>query len=129
MLRVDPTRFVSSLRENQAEYLSLLVRTERLKAVSMGRPFVPPPEALEKVPEIVEQERRLYHSSLESLEAQLAIARQQLSQRNQELKEVQVGRDQAARSYELAARELAVTKPLASSGRYPKWSCCDSSEM
>ena len=116
LLRVDPTRFVSSLRENQAEYLSLLVRTERLKAVSMGRPFVPPPEALEKVPEIVEQERRLYHSSLESLEAQLAIARQQLSQRNQELKEVQVGRDQAARSYELAARELAVTKPLASSG-------------
>ena len=97
LLRVDPTRFVSSLRENQAEYLALLVRAERLKAVSEGRPFEPPPEALQKVPEIVAQERRLYQSSLEGLEAQLGIARQQLTQRNQEYKEVQVGRDQAAR--------------------------------
>ena len=53
--------------------------------------------------------RRLYHSSLESLEAQLAIARQQLSQRNQELRRF---RSAVTRLplYELAARELAVTK-------------------
>ncbi|MEZ5612318.1 MAG: hypothetical protein R3E33_02300 [Rhodocyclaceae bacterium] len=55
------------------------------------------------MPEIVAPQEREHQSSLEGLEANLGIARQQLTQRNQEYKEVQVGRDQAARSYRLAA--------------------------
>ncbi|MCB1957397.1 MAG: HlyD family type I secretion periplasmic adaptor subunit [Rhodocyclaceae bacterium] len=116
LLRIDPTRFVASLRENRAEYLALQARSVRLSALSEGRPFEPSAELLAAIPEIVEQERVHYRSSLDGLEAQLGIARQQLSQRNEELREVTTARDNAARSLALTTRELDVTKPLVGAG-------------
>ncbi|MCB1909835.1 MAG: HlyD family type I secretion periplasmic adaptor subunit [Rhodocyclaceae bacterium] len=116
LLRIDPTRFVSSLRENRAELLALQARSARLSALSDGGAFEPPQVLEQEIPEIVAQERAHYQSSLAGLEAQLGIARQQLSQRNEELREANGARASAARSLELTARELAVTKPLASSG-------------
>lgn len=85
LLRIDPTRFVSSLREGQATYYALLAKKARLEALSTGGYFNPPQEVIKTNPEIVEHERTLYNSSRAELDAQLAIARQQLAQRDQEL--------------------------------------------
>lgn len=116
LLRIDPTRFLSSLRENRSQYLALQAKAERLKALSEGRAFVPSAEVRNEIPETVEQERTLYYSSSAGLDANVSIARQQLEQRQQELNETFSRRDQVARSLELASRELAVSKPLAHSG-------------
>ena len=116
LLRVDPTRFVSSLRENHAAYLSLQVKAARLQALTQGTAFVVPPEVLREVPEIAAHERRLYESSVAEMEAQLSIARQQLVQRQQELNEVRSRNVQATRGYELTVQELEVTRPLIKSG-------------
>ncbi|NLR75353.1 HlyD family type I secretion periplasmic adaptor subunit [Leeia aquatica] len=116
MLKIDPTRVQSSLRENRAQYLSLLARATRLRALSEGKPYVAPEEVLKEQPQVAEQERVLYESTIQSMEANIAIARQQLAQRSQELIEVRTKRDQAAENYELAAKELAKTKPLVQSG-------------
>jgi len=116
LLRIDPTRFLSSLRENRAEYLALQAKAERLKALSEGRPFVPSAELLTEIPEIVERERTLYFSSRENLVSNISIARQQREQRQQELNESYSRRDQVTRSLELASRELAVSRPLAATG-------------
>ena len=116
LLKIDPTRFVSSLNENRAQYYSLLARAARLQALSDNKPFVPPPEVVKDMPQIAEQEKNLYDSSLQGLETNIAIARQQLAQRTQELIEVKGRRDQASQSYELTAKELSVTKPLVQSG-------------
>lgn len=116
LLRIDPTRFVSSLREGQATYHALLAKTARLQALSTGKPFDPPLEVVKENPALVEQERILYNSSMAELDAQLAIARQQLAQRNQELNEMRARREQAQRSYELVKQELDVTRPLIQSG-------------
>lgn len=116
LLRIDPTRFISSLRESQATYLALLAKTARLQALSSGKPFDPPKEVVKASPEIVEHEGTLYNSSMAELDAQLAIARQQLAQRNQELNEMRARRDQAQRGFELAKQELDVTRPLIQSG-------------
>jgi adhesin transport system membrane fusion protein len=43
LLKVDPTRMVSSLRENRSQYLSLLAKAARLKALADGARFIPPP--------------------------------------------------------------------------------------
>jgi adhesin transport system membrane fusion protein len=64
----------------------------------------------------VEEERRLFETRTSELNAQLSIVRQQLTQRQQELIEMRSKRDQAAQAYDLTARELAVTKPLITSG-------------
>ncbi len=116
LLRVDPTRFMSSLRENRAEHLALQAKAARLEALTRGTPFVAPAGIGTEVPEIVAHERRLFESSRAEMDAQLSIARDQLRQREQELNEVRARREHAGRAYELALQELAVTKPLAASG-------------
>lgn len=116
LLRVDPTRFESSVRENRAQYLALTTKMARLRALAEGVAFIPPPDVSKEDPKTVEEESRLYENAKLNLEAQVSIARQQLIQRQQELTEMRAKRDQAAQAYDLTARELAVTKPLITSG-------------
>ncbi|GEC95040.1 HlyD family type I secretion periplasmic adaptor subunit [Zoogloea ramigera] len=116
LLKVDPTRFVSSLRENRAQYEALLARAARLTALAHEKPFVPPPELIKSAPALVEQERSAYEAKRMELDAAVGVARQQLSQRRQELNEVSARREQATQSYNLTARELEVTRPLAKTG-------------
>lgn len=116
LLRVDPTRFESSVRENRSQYLALTTKVARLRALAEGLPFVPPPEVMIEDPKTVQDEQRLYETARSNVEAQVSIARQQLVQRQQELSEMRVKREQASQAYELTAQELAVTKPLINSG-------------
>ena len=96
LLKIDPTRFVSSVRENRAQYLSLLAKAARLRALAEGKPFEPPPEALKDDPKTVEEERRLYEARTAELDGQVSISRQQLAQKQQELNEAASRRTQAA---------------------------------
>lgn len=116
LFKIDETRFVSSLAENRAQYLAMLAKAARLRAIAEGRAFIVPAEVEKEAPLLAEQERNLYNSRRIELDTQLSIARQQLAQRSQELNEIQVRRDQAAQGYDLTARELSVTKPLVGSG-------------
>lgn len=116
LLKVDPTRMVSSLRENRSQYLALLAKAARLKALADGARFIPPEGMDKEAPEIVEQERQLFESRRSELDATVGVARQQASQRTQELVSVKARREQAAQSYTLTARELEMTRPLAKSG-------------
>ena len=113
---IDKTRFVSSLRENRVQYLALVAKAARLRALAENTPFQLPPEVIKEDPNLVDEERNMYNARRSELEAQLGIARQQLEQRNQELVEMRSRRAQAAQSYELTSRELNMTKPLAASG-------------
>lgn len=116
LFKIDETRFVSSLAENRAQYLALLAKAERLRALAEGRDFVVPPEVEKEAPALASQELNLYSSRRIELDTQMSIARQQYAQRSQELNEIRVRRDQAAQGYDLTARELAVTKPLVGAG-------------
>ena len=116
LVRLDATRFVSSLRESQAELLALQPKAQRLKAVADDSEFEPAPELLDSAPELVEQERALFLSSREELSALKAIAGQQLIQRQQELVEITSRNEEATKAYQLANRELVVTRPLMTSG-------------
>lgn len=116
LVNIDTTRFDSSLKENRVDYLALLARAARLRALAEGVAFIPPPEAVAEAPKTVEDELQSYQASTATLNAQLAIARQQLERREQELVEVRAKRDQAARSYDLTAKELGYTRPLLKAG-------------
>jgi len=116
LLRIDQTRAESSVRENRSQYLSLLAKQSRLQALATGTAFVPPSEVEKEAPEVYAQERALYVSSNEELASQVAIAGEQVTQRQRELAETQARLDQAQKGYELSNRELTVTKPLEASG-------------
>ena len=116
LVKIDETRFVSSVKENRAQYLGLVARAARLKAMSDAKTFVPPPDVVKEAPEIVEQERLLYEAKRDEMTAAVSIARQQLAQRQQELNEAQARRSQAGQGYDLTSKELNVTRPLINSG-------------
>lgn len=116
LLKVDPTRMVSSLRENRSQYLSLLAKAARLQALADGAQFLPPKEVAAEAPEIILQEHALYESRRAELDATLGVARQQASQRAQDLISAKARREQAATSFTLTSRELEMTRPLTKSG-------------
>ena len=116
LIRIDETRAVSSLRENQAQYLAFLAKQSRLKSLAENTPFSPPPEVRSEAPEIYDQEYALYLSSKEELASAIDIARNQMVQREKELLEVQYKKEIAEKNYESANKELAANKPLLASG-------------
>lgn len=116
LVNIDTTRFDSSVKENRVQYLALLAKAARVRALAEGVPFVPPPEAVADAPKTVQEEFRAYEASTSTLNAQLSIAQQQLAQRQQELVEMRAKREQASRAYDLTAKELGYTKPLLKDG-------------
>ena len=116
LIKIDETRFVSSVKENRVQYLGLVARAARLKAMSDGKPFVPPPDVLKDAPDVVEQELQLYEAKRAEMNAAISIARQQLAQRQQELNEATARRAQASTGFDLTSKELTVTRPLINSG-------------
>lgn len=116
LIRIDETRAVSSLRENQTQYLAFLAKQSRLRALAENMPFNPPEEVRKSAPETYDQEYALYLSSKEELQSAMDIAREQMVQREKELLEVQFKKEIAEKNYESANRELAANKPLLASG-------------
>lgn len=116
LLRIDPTRFIATYRENRAEYLSLQTRAARLGALTSNTEFQLPKGIEEESPDIAMHERNLYASNRKELDEQLSIAKSQLTQREEELNEVRAKLTQVSRALELAQQELNVTKPLLASG-------------
>jgi adhesin transport system membrane fusion protein len=116
LLQVDSTRFEASVKENRSEYLSLSAKAARLEAISLGKPFNPPPDVVKEDPATVAQERQLYVTATNEMQTQISIARQELEQRQQELSEAISKENQSAQSYDSALKELTVTKPLLNSG-------------
>lgn len=116
MLRIDPTRFQSNLRDNRSQYLALRIKAARLEALTADLPFVPPAAEAAEAPEIVERETALFESSRGELEAGIAVANQQVEQRRREIEGASARFNQASQGLALASRELNVTRPLVSSG-------------
>ncbi len=116
MLRIDPTRYTSSLGENTAELLSLKAKAARLEALATGQAFQVPADVMAAAPQLMEMERRVWEARTQELNTTLNIARDQLRQRQQELRETQANREQAASSCSLTSEELTMTRPLLKSG-------------
>jgi adhesin transport system membrane fusion protein len=116
LLRIDTTRFSSSLGESRAEWLALLAKAERLKALAENAPFEAPEIVLKEAPEVAAMERELWQKRSQEIAVAINIARDQLVQRQQELRETQANLAQAASSCQLTSRELNVTRPLLKSG-------------
>lgn len=116
LLRIDPTRYSSSLGESQAETLSLKAKAARLEAIASGAPLNMPQEVTLNAPELAEMERRVWEARSNELRSNLVVAQEQINQRRQELRETRANRDQAASSCGLTSKELNMTRPLLKSG-------------
>jgi membrane fusion protein, adhesin transport system len=116
LIKIDETRAISSLKENESQYLSLRAKESRLKALANGGAFNPPSEVQLKVPDTYLQELQLFNAGRAELDSQVNIARDQLSQRERELSEAQFKKEVAIKTYDSNSRELAANRPLLNSG-------------
>lgn len=114
LIRIDPTRFFANFEESRVKAKALRAKVERLRALVRNEEYAPdidssmPPEQIQ----MLEQEQHFYHTSLAELEQRVSIAREQRSQRLEELAEVQARLAQAQRNFDMSTQELEITKPL-----------------
>ncbi|SDK36118.1 membrane fusion protein, adhesin transport system [Methylophilus rhizosphaerae] len=116
LIKIDETRAISSLKENESQYLSLRAKEARLKALANGVSFNPPAEVQQKAPDMYYQELQLFNAARDELNSQVNIARDQLSQRERELSEAEFKKDVAIKTYDSSSKELAANRPLLNSG-------------
>ena len=116
LLRVDPTRATSAVRDSAAQGIALAARVARLRALALGTAFLPPTPTNDDERAIVNGEKQLYDSRVTELSTQVSIVRQQLSQHEQELAEMQAKKFAAQRALELSTQELNQTRPLLQTG-------------
>jgi adhesin transport system membrane fusion protein len=116
LLKVDPTRFLSSLEENTTQFAALAAKVQRLSALTQGSALRFNSELLGKAPEIAKNERRLYNSNLAELDEVAAGSDSRITQRRQDVEEERASLSQYKNMLLLSKKELTVTKPLLASG-------------
>jgi len=117
LLRIDDTRFGSSLRENQLKLLSLQIKAARLKAEANGEDgFKPAPEVIEKMPELAREEEQLFHERIGELRSNIAVLKEQVIQRESQVGEMKAKLSQTTGALRLAEQELDLTEPLIAQG-------------
>jgi adhesin transport system membrane fusion protein len=116
LLTIDPTRATSAVNDSEAQGFALGARVARLRALAQGTTFLPPTPSSDQERALLEGEKRLYDSRVTELQTQVSIVKQQLSQHEQELTEMQAKRTAAQRALELSMQELNQTRPLLATG-------------
>src|SRR5690606_30114859 len=73
LLRIDPTRYSSSLGENRAESLALAAKAARLEALATGQPFVAPDLVASEAPEVIELETRIWQTKQREIDRKSVV--------------------------------------------------------
>lgn len=116
LLRLDDTRFVSTVDETEADRLSMLLRVERLSAEIEGRPLNIPEEVRSAAPNQAQNEQSLYDSRQQQSHDEIGGLHEQLIQRQQELLEFTSKQAQYRQSLRLQHEEMTLSVPLVSAG-------------
>ena len=114
LLRIDQTRFISSVEQNQAKSGANRAKAARLKAEADGSStFSAPPDT---PAQIVASERALFESRKAELRQSIDVKQEQINQRLNELKEQNTRLRELSKTYELYQKEIRLTKPLVGTG-------------
>ncbi|WP_129210553.1 HlyD family type I secretion periplasmic adaptor subunit [Candidatus Pseudomonas adelgestsugas] len=116
LIRLDDTRFVSNAGEIEALRLAMQLRVERLSAQVDDRPLNIHDDVLQAAPNQAANERSLYESRRQQLRDEVGGLKEQLVQRQQELREFTSKQGQYRNQLSLQRQELNMSAPLVSQG-------------
>jgi len=117
LLKIDDTQFESTYQESQSSLLSLQTRVERLRAEASGEAFVIfNDELIEKSPDLVREQQRLFNRRVEQLDVTVSGIGQQIKQQEQVLAQAAFDYQQALDEKKLAEKEYQILRPLFSEG-------------
>nr|WP_269137592.1 HlyD family type I secretion periplasmic adaptor subunit [Pseudomonas sp. PGPR40] len=116
LIRLDDTRFASNVGETEADRLSMLLRVERLSAEVDDRALNFPADVLKAVPIQAASEESLYISRRQQLHDEIGGLKEQLIQRQQELREFTSKQAQYRSGLALQRQEINMSEPLVAQG-------------
>lgn len=116
LLRIDDTRFASSFQENKLQVYALQAKIARLQAESKNQNFSLPNDLEAKAQSFWLSEQALHYSRRQELDSAISVLKQQQAQKQQEIQERRSRQGHLRRSYELANKELKITRPLVEQG-------------
>ncbi len=117
LLEIDSTGFASSLAERKIRLNTLEARIIRLEAQISGADSVDfPAELATAYPDIVSAERELFQTRMAELNAAASALKNEIEQRQEELKEYRASRSQLQKNLDLARQEYDMAKPLEQQG-------------
>lgn len=120
LLRIDDVLFASEGRGIEAQLMSLQAKEARLESEASDKKLSFPADLVKKIPEIVENERKLYTSRQNELNAAIQILKDEVREAEFNLAEVNASINKLARSKELLIKELNITKELVAKRAVPK---------
>jgi len=116
LLRIDNQKSVSSYEESQSKYNELHAKSIRLQAEALDKPFTIDKDVEKDLGRFIIDERSLYESHKKELTSEVGVLKEQLSQRDSELKEATSKLKRLKGSYKLMREELKITEPLVRKG-------------
>lgn len=116
LVKIDDTGFSSSYNENRLRYNELKAKSLRLNAESSSQPFQTGRKGMEDMSETISQEEGLYRINRSQLEQQISILKEQVAQRENELREAKAKEKELKTTYNLVAEEVKIMRPLVQSG-------------
>lgn len=121
LIRLRDVQASSDLGTNQQRYLSLKAKAERLTAEAEGA-LSPTfsPEVMKGVPQSVQTEMNAFRANQQNLQTQLQVLQSQLSQKEQEVRELTGRIGDLREVIRLAQEEMNMVTPLVARGSAPK---------
>lgn len=109
LLHIDNTKFTSSFEESMVQLNELEAKSLRLKAEAEQIDLIIPPD--DKSP-LAQQQKSLFESHKQQLNAQLTVLKEQLIQKENELADAKQKYMFLLESYKLIEKEIAISVPL-----------------
>lgn len=116
LFQLDSLRFESALREGAQGAWGLKAKVARLSAEVGKSKLAMPADVLKSAPDLARNETAVFEARQNDLAGKNSVLREQLSQRRQEVIELQSRRDRAQEQLELLRKEIAITAPLVKQG-------------
>ena len=108
---------VADYKQRRLAKLATIARLEaEIAGVTAASEIEFPEELLQIAPEVAQQEMELFDTRQLQLNAQIAVFEDQVTQRKNEISELNVRENSIQQQLGLALEELAITKPLADQG-------------
>ncbi len=112
LMKISDIPFLSSYEENSIKHLELRARIVRLNAEANDIEFGLDETVQEKMPDLLESEKRLYLSNKAQLDQEIRILDEQVKQAENQLLESESLEKQFRKSLALLRKELRIKKPL-----------------
>ncbi len=116
LLRISNTVAASDFRDLRTQYNNLKGVIARLEAEAFDRSLTFPDDVRREAPDVVRNEEALHRSRTLQLQSQVAVLRDQIAQRQNEMTEAQGRIESLQRSIALAREERSITAPLVTQG-------------